>query len=87
MPSNGASRFDSVVIATGEEVQLQSLIVSNAEDEPKAIGCSYSDSYSDPNRKGECNLCLRNLHTIGAWNVRSMNIGKLEIEMKWKERT
>ena len=86
MLSNGASRFDSVVRATGEEVQLQSLIVSNDEDEPKPTGRSYSDSYSDPNRKGECNLCLRKLHTIGTWNVRSMNIGKLEIVKNEMER-
>ena len=58
MLSNGASRFDSVVRATGEEVKLQSLIVSNDEDEPKPTRRSYSDSYSDPNRKGDCNLCL-----------------------------
>ena len=65
-PSNGAPRFDNVVRATGEEVQLQSLIVSNDEDEPKPTGHSYPDSYSDLNRKGECNLCIRKLHTIGA---------------------
>ena len=41
MPSNGTSRFDSVVTATGEEVQLQSLIGSNDEDEPKPIGRSF----------------------------------------------
>ena len=74
------------LLATGEEVQLQSLIRSNDEDQPKPIGRSYSDSYSDSNRKGECNLCLRKLHTIGTWNVRSMNIGKLEIVKNEMER-
>ena len=86
MPSNGASRFDSVVTATGEEVQLQSLIGSNDEDEPKPIGRSYSDSYSDRKWKGECSLSLRKLHTTGTWNVRNINIGKLEIVKNEMER-
>ena len=46
----------------------------------------HSDSYSDRNRKGERSLCLRKLLTIGTWNARSINIGKLEIVKNEMER-